>query len=111
MEKTVDELYHEIAQGIVDAIDGEWQSAEVNFEYTGDSGEFDCVYVKEGGEQNLDFDVEFPTYKAFKAIHEITTEGGSNPWNRAKFVLERSGKFSIDFEWDQQLEDEIKANS
>jgi len=111
MAATVDDFYREIAQDIAGAIDDEWQSAVVNFEYTGDSGEFDCVYVKENSTQEFDFDVEFSTYKAFRALHEITTEGGSNPWNRAKFVLEPSCKFSIDFEWDQQLEDEIKANS
>src|SRR5690554_5211391 len=101
MVATIDDIYREIAQDIAEAIDDEWQSAVVNFEYTGDSGEFDCVYVKGSDAQEFDFDIEFSTYKAFKALHEITTEGDSNRWNRAKFVLEPSGKFSIDFEWDQ----------
>lgn len=111
MTITVDDIYREIAQDIFEAISDDWQSAVVNFEYTGDSGEFDCVYVKGSGKKEFDFDVEFSTYKSFKLLHDITAEGDSNRWNRAKFFLEPSGKFSIDFEWDQQLEDEVQANS
>lgn len=40
-------------------------------------------------------------------MHEVTTEGGKNRWNRVKFTLYPDGKFNIDFEWDQALFDEI----
>lgn len=110
MSKTVDEIYLDVAKAVVESIDQPWQVAILNFEYTDDSGEFDCVFREEGGNEQ-DFDVDFLTYKNFKELHLIMTKDGSNRWNRAKFTLYPSGKFNIDFEWDQSLADEIDANS
>ncbi len=110
MSKTVDEIYEDIAQRIVDAIDEEWTEATIDFEYLGDSGEYKGRYIT-GASDEKDFKVGFKTYKDLKSLHAITTEGVSNHWNRAKFTLFPTGNFNIDFEWDQALADEIERLS
>jgi len=47
--------------------------------------------------------------KDFHALYEITTENESNDWNKADFILFPSGKFSIDFKWDQEMADELES--
>jgi hypothetical protein len=108
----IDEIYLRIAQNISDAIDQSWSVAIVQFEYEEDAGEFDCVYkIDESSDIEHDFEVNFETYKSFKELHAIMTQGDSNKWNRAKFTLYPTGKFNIDFEWDQSLADEVNSNS
>ena len=111
MSKTIDELYLDIAQRIIDTIDDDWSKAIINFQYFNDAGKYTGRYFSSNSDEEKDFKVGFKSYKDFKAIHAITTEDGSNQWNRAKFTLHPTGEFSIDFEWDQALADEIKANS
>lgn len=109
---SIDDIYLEIAQDISDSIEDEWGIAVVTFEIEEDAGEFDCIYKPQiDSEREYDFDIGYSTYKAFERLHKITTQGGVNKWNRAKFTLFPTGKFSIDFEWDQNIADEIEANS
>ena len=106
----IDEVYHAIAQNIVQAIEADWKHAEVCFERDEDYGGFKCSYSDSEGKLS-DFDVSYSTYKNFKQLHLITSEDESNRWNKAKFTLYPTGKFNIDFEWDQDLADEIAANA
>jgi hypothetical protein len=104
---SIDEIYLKIAHNISDAIKTQWCVANVTFEVEEDAGDFECAYIEDldSGVEH-DFDVSYETYKAFKNLHEITTAGGENKWNRAKFTLYPTGKFSIDFDWDQSSADE-----
>ncbi|NTS77887.1 DUF600 family protein [Catenovulum sp. SM1970] len=105
----VDEIYLEIVQKMVSSINDVWTEASINFEYLGDSAEYNGRYLKTDNKiQQYQFKVGYQTYKLFKQLHHITTENSENKWNRAKFTLEPSGKFNIDFEWDQDLADEIE---
>lgn len=111
MNMTVDNIYLEIARSIIDAIETQWSVAIINCELAENSGAFKCIYKEDNDSAfDYDFDITYETFKAFEKLHEITTSGGSN-WNRAKFTLYPTGKFSIDFEWDQGLADEVEANS
>lgn len=109
--RTVDEIYKSIAQGIADNLSDSWERAWIHTHVVEDAAGVDGEYTRPGEKDVHYFEVDDQALDDFEELHEITTEGGSNPWNRAKFTLEPSGRFSIDFEWDQQLEDEIKANS
>lgn len=64
---TIDEIYLQIAQAIVDEIKEEWVVATIN--------------------------------------------AGGSDWNRAKFTLYPTGKFNVEFEWDQELADEIASHA
>lgn len=46
-----------------------------------------------------------------KELHEITTEGGNNRWNRIEFKLSSDGKMNLEFIWDQELFDELERLS
>ncbi|MFA0189973.1 hypothetical protein [Vibrio lentus] len=95
---TVDDLYLTIAQDIVDAIDAQWSSAIVVFHREENAGEFECVYKKDGSDNEYDFVISYDAYQAFEDLHQITTEHGHNIWNRAIFTLQPTGDFSINFE-------------
>tara|TARA_B100000508_G_scaffold136128_1_gene128687 strand:+ start:717 stop:1043 length:327 start_codon:yes stop_codon:yes gene_type:complete len=104
----VEEIYAKISQNIVDEIDSSWSVATINSYLGRGCGHFEGRY--KGNDDSTDeqcFDVSFATFELFEKMHEVTTEGGKNRWNRVKFTLYPDGKFNIDFEWDQALFDEI----
>tara|TARA_A200000113_G_C8837491_1_gene345719 strand:- start:211 stop:504 length:294 start_codon:yes stop_codon:yes gene_type:complete len=96
---SIDEIYLKIASDISNEIKTQWCVASVTCELEEDAAEFDCVYIDDlDSAVEHDFDVSYETYKAFKKLHEITTEGGEQKWSRAKFTLYPAGEFIIDFE-------------
>lgn len=109
---TIDEIYLQIAQAIVDEIKEEWVVATINATILNNYGGFKCVYKKdENADIDYDFDISFKTFEAFEKLHKITTEDGGSDWNRAKFTLYPTGKFNVEFEWDQELADEIASHA
>lgn len=111
MKQDIDALCQGIAKNIADTIEADWDVAVINFQFFGDAAKYNGRYLVLGSDQEQDFTVGYNNYKALKKIHQITTLSGKENWNFAKYTLCRTGKFSIDFEWDQALADEIKANS
>ena len=103
MNRTIDDIYLSIAQSIVDSIDEKWILAKIDVELVEDSAEFDCIYVKPDSKAEVDFEVDYQMYKDFKALHQITTEGNANLWNKALFTLKPNGDFNIDFQWDEDM--------
>ena len=109
---TIDEIYLQIAQAIVDEIKEEWAVATINAKILNNYGGFKCVYKKdENADVDYDFDISFKTFEAFEKLHKITTEDGGSDWNRAKLTLYPTGKFNVEFEWDQELSDEIASHA
>jgi hypothetical protein len=107
MARTIDAVYQSIAQNMVDAIPKSWNSSLLDVEFNGDSAEFDATFETSDG-QTEDFDVEYQVFKDFKELYSIMTEEGDHhKWNRATFKLTPDNKFSIDFDWDQELADEV----
>tara|TARA_Y100001973_G_C5194020_1_gene332951 strand:+ start:297 stop:632 length:336 start_codon:yes stop_codon:yes gene_type:complete len=107
---TIDDIYLKISQHIVDTIDANWAVAIIKSEVHQGAAHFNCVYKEdENSDLDYDFDSSFELFEAFERLHKITTEGGENDWNRAKFTLHPTGKFDIEFQWDQELADEIAS--
>lgn len=110
---TIDEIYEVIANGIIQSIPrNDWD--EVSLHIQGDSTyiETSGVYLISDEEfeldtHSLDCEVSF----AIMELHELTTEGEHNRWNRATFTLFPDGEFDMEFQWDQDLDDEIKSLS
>lgn len=113
IDMTIDEIYEVIANGIMQSIPrNDWD--EVSLSIQGDS-----TYIETSGTyfisdeefgldtHSLDSEVSF----AIMELHELTTEGGNNRWNRAIFTLFPDGEFDIEFQWDQDLNDEITSLS
>ena len=106
---TVNEIYNQLAQIIIDSVIEDWQVANLYVErlekYTGAFGRY---LNKEGIECRMN-DAKFG-YSFSLLIHElhsITTEGGHNRWNKLKFTLYPTGKFEMDFIWDQEYQDKV----
>jgi len=109
---TIDEIYLSIAENMINntPVDN-WITSHIDIEY------FDEDALEMGGGFITDSN-SFTSFKFrkfdrrivndFHSIHKITTEKFDNKWNRAKFTLEPTGKFKMDFEWDQKLADEIE---
>jgi hypothetical protein len=106
MSRKIEEIYHSLAIGIINGIETEWDKAQIFAEYFEDSANFKGEFSLKN---NIDFfEVDDQAFEDFEELYEITTEDSENKWNRAKFTLEPTGKFNIDFEWDQELADEIE---
>lgn len=107
---TVDEIYALISQNIVNAIqNANWCKATLHIQ--GDNTYVDTTgeYLDEAGDlRSLDvhqFDAEVDF--AIMELHEITTAGTYNKWNRAIFRLSPEGSFEMEFVWDQELQHEL----
>lgn len=105
---TVDEIYELVATNIYENIDtDEWEKAVLNIHGDDTAMGIDGFYISNGDSHNLavnkfDVEVEF----ALMELHEITTEDGSNQWNKAVFTLMPDGEFNLDFEYDPSLDEE-----
>jgi len=112
MSLTIDEIYESIGQNVIENLPTEWLEAFIDAERSTD----DALKLS-GGYSSIDS--EFTSFKFRKfdrrivdEFHELysimTKEGNQHKWNRAKFKLAPDGKFSIDFDWDQALADEVE---
>lgn len=86
------------------------EKAELHIEVLGEMVSNTGNYIDGSGEtkqidvEEFDFQLTFDLLD----LQKITTEGGSNKWNKAIFKLDREGKFEMDFIWDQELQDEVE---
>lgn len=112
--KSIDEIYHDIAQSIVATIENDnWTAAQLHIEVVGEgvvgyTGQYTI------GTEKHDIAVRKLPREIrnwIRELHEITTEGGNNKWNRAIFKLTSSGKFEMEFNQDEALQDEIERLS
>jgi hypothetical protein len=108
---TVDEIYLKIGREIVKVIEtSNWKNARLEFEIVGDgvigyTGDyFENNQDKDMSVENIDDDIT----EWLKELHDITTKGGNNRWNRSVFTLTPDGKFDMEFIWDQGLHDEVE---
>ena len=111
MFRTIDEVYGCIAQHLVDCVGNSWTSLTLEVERGADDaiGYTGIFKTLEDKEEYLDvFELDNHIGNDFNELYFIMTEeGDQNKWNRAIFKLTPDGKFSIDFNWDQALADEI----
>lgn len=109
-EDIKNDIYEAIASYLVQQTRTGWVKIIAEVEFFEDAAEFDitCQYSDNTIE---DLDSGFQLFMKFKALYRITTENSENNWNKAKFTINQSGEFNIDFEWDQAQADEIERLS
>lgn len=111
---TVDEIYTRIGQEIVNVIESDnWTSARLIFERVG-SGVVGYTgrYIENDSISDIDVeDINDDISDWINELHEITTEGGNNKWNRAIFIVTSEGKFDMELIWDEELNNEIERLS
>lgn len=107
--ETVNEVYEFIGKCIFDEAPSAWDSASLKIEaldgMVGLKGGFDC-----GGEF-ISFDKllgSFELMEGVETLHRITSVDSESQWNKAEYILKPSGKFKVNFEWDQEMVDEVE---
>ncbi|MCX2429261.1 MULTISPECIES: immunity protein YezG family protein [unclassified Pedobacter] len=110
---TVDEIYEAIAKEILNVINDDWDKACLEFEFVGEGVVgYTGDYVNDNNKKDIEVEnIDDDVTDWLSQLHEITTEGGNNKWNRAIFTLFSTGKFDMEFIWDQELNDEIERLS
>ncbi len=104
---SIDEIYLDIAQHCTDQIEDEWNSIKVEVEYFVTAAEFDVSYQNTRND-TVDLNAGYNLFKLFQRLHALTTENSEQNWNKGTFTLEPKGDFNMEFEWDQELADEIE---
>jgi len=90
---------------------GEKVILNIEFEGEGVVG-YNGDYEINAEKKDLDvFEISRYILNWIRKLHQITTEGGSNKWNRAIFTLLPTGKFDMEFIWDEELDKEIERLS
>lgn len=84
--------------------------AELHIEVIGQMVSNTGSYVNSTDEKKqIDVDAfDFQLTFDLLELHQITTEGGSNQWNRSVFTITAEGKFDMELIWDQALNDETE---
>jgi hypothetical protein len=110
---TAGEIYNAIGQTISDSISEDWSEATLHIDRLDKYVSLIGSYVSGNGEtKRLDhalFGYKFS--KLIHRLHEITTEGGSNKWNKLQFRVMSAGQFQLDFKWDQDFQDQIDKHN
>lgn len=104
----VDSIYENIAEYLVQQITADWKECKVEVEFFGDAAEFDATYTN-FEDKSFDLESGYYLFKEFQSLSTIMSDNPEIKWNKATFTLEPSGDFNIDFEWDQELADEIES--
>ncbi|AWL79425.1 hypothetical protein [Capnocytophaga canimorsus] len=109
----VEEIYLKIGQEVFNAVQSDnWTEAKLYLEVTGDEGNSVVGYTGDYKlkDKTIDLDIDYIDIDIVDWVadlHKITTEDGSNQWNKAIFTLFPNGNFDMEFIWDQAWHDEI----
>lgn len=108
----IEEIFTTIGQSIVETIDTDWVKAVLKIKYTGHSVGFNLNYWDENqNKKSESLKNSHELYDTIEELHQITTEGGHNKWNRIEFKLTSDGEMDLEFIWDQELFDELERLS
>ena len=105
----VSDIYKKIGQAILDSIEEDWTNAILNIEFIGSIGTNLIYFDKNNNEKSEWLESDENIEDEIEKLHQITTEGGNNKWNKAVFSLKPDGDFNMEFIWDQELQDEVES--
>lgn len=86
-----------------------WTIAELNIRYLQSSHEAECdgTYLDASGEVQV-LSTEFPdeVIEALPALFTNRASEGNPPANSLQITISAQGRFAVDYEWDQEIQDE-----
>jgi hypothetical protein len=105
---TVNEVYNSLGSFLLGLLpNGEWSKAELNLKIqpkvVGMSGK--CYTPVKEVSLRTKFDDALE--EKIKWLHTVTTEGGHNKWNKARFSITPDNNFNVDFFWDEKWQEEV----
>ena len=106
----IEEIYNYIGASIVNSITEEWKEAKLNIEaYLNEYTELKGEYIDSNSSKKW-IDVHTLPFELDKKIYNLMEiMGESNKWNKAVFTLFPSGKFDMEFKWDEERDAERNA--
>jgi len=112
MSENFDDIMNKISNLLKKYLKDEIGNVELAFKKTdGSSGFYANLYNYNGERIPLSINDEDDDiiYDSFESLYQtMTADTDKHKWNRAKVTLNSDGELNIKFEWDQELEDELK---
>ena len=111
MFQNIEEINNAIGQALYDSVNEDWVEIQMNIKLGIESIGYRATYMATNGEiKQIDFwDNDFGLPNKFKKLHQtMTAQTDKHKWNRAKATLTDDMKLNIQFEWDQELADELE---
>lgn len=104
MAKAMEELYQIIGDGLYASAPAEWSSVFVSAKVTDDHAKTEYDYKDAAGLESW-FDPGMAAHEkismALIEMHQLMAASNATPWNRVRFELQSSGKFHIDFSYEE----------
>ena len=107
--KTDKEIYHELAQDTIDRIEEEWTQIKMVICYIPE-GTTECsVWISHEETSKPIMIVHNPRQFAswLSNLYDFTKVNNFTPWNQFTFLINESGKFSIEYEWNGDLAEDV----
>jgi len=102
MTRTDQQIYKVVADVVSKSAPVGWREIIVAASISDDNGEAIYDYVDESGKRQWfapDTSSQYEVYTAFQELHSLMRASG-NSWGKARFTLERSGKFRTEFDYE-----------
>lgn len=106
---TTNEIYDVLTDGISAIIPDDWTIVRLNAQFLsgGQEVELDGTYLTPAGEaEPLSTDFPDEVVEAVQELYLHRKNGGHPRANRLQIDLTAQGKFTADFSWDQEIQDE-----
>ncbi|MBO0938338.1 hypothetical protein J2I47_17435 [Fibrella sp. HMF5335] len=106
---TQTELYDQLIAAVTDNLTSPWTICRLNGRYldNGQDVEFDGLYLTpDGDEKPLSTDFHEDVAEAVVALYELRKMQGQPRANVLQLDLSAQGKYTVQFSWDQEMQDE-----
>lgn len=100
MKSSSEDVYQQIADLIHQSIPEDWEEAWAYAEMEEASGLTYGRYRKQGAKETCSFQTGHQFYHLFDTLRTNLKKPGFDQWTKAKFSLQRNGKFHVDFEYE-----------
>ena len=105
---SVNEIYILLGSSIIDNSPKHWSKAILTLEVQPKYSSYNGVFETPNRIQDVSvFDFPIEIGEAIISLHRITTNGGHNKRNKAKFTVTPDKQFEIEFIWDEEWQNEV----
>lgn len=106
------EVMQIIADAIVDSATKDWLKASLEILVLGHSVDTELCFEYEDNPMGWEFIVNHGEISnAVMNYHKLLHETGNAKWNKMHVLLYPTGKFEVEFQWDQDIQDEFERDS
>lgn len=106
---TTNEIYDVLTDAISAIITDDWTIARLNVQFLSEGLDVECdgTYLTAEGEvEQLSTDFPDEMTEALQELYQIRKDEGQSRANRLQIDVTAQGKFTTDFSWDQEIQDE-----